>query len=57
LLGRAQLEGEGRGLIIAEGPALTALPEQVLVTIEPIGRRAGPGATPGGRPVVAWPPQ
>jgi RNA polymerase sigma-70 factor (ECF subfamily) len=57
LLGRAQTDGEGRSLIIADGPALTSLPDQVLVTIEPIGHRAGPGSTPSGRPVVVWPPQ
>jgi RNA polymerase sigma-70 factor (ECF subfamily) len=52
-LGRAPLENEGRSLIIAEGPALRALPDQVLVTREPIGQRAG--AAPSGPPVVLWP--
>jgi RNA polymerase sigma-70 factor (ECF subfamily) len=55
LLGRAQLEGEGRSLIIAEGAALQSLPDQVLVTIEPIGRQTDDGATPSGPPVVVWP--
>jgi RNA polymerase sigma-70 factor (ECF subfamily) len=54
LLGRAELEGEGRSLIIAEGPALRSLPDQVVVTVEPIGHRAG--ATPTGPQVVVWPP-
>ena len=40
-LGRATLEGEGRSLIIAEGPALKSLPDRVLVTVEPIDHRAG----------------
>jgi hypothetical protein len=56
LLGRATLE-EGRSLIIAEGPALRSLPDQVLVTIEPIDRHAGAGAKPSGPPVVLWPPR
>jgi RNA polymerase sigma-70 factor (ECF subfamily) len=56
-LGRVQLGGEGRSLIIAEGPALRSIPDQVLVTLEPIGRRAGTGATPSGPPIVIWPPQ
>jgi RNA polymerase sigma-70 factor (ECF subfamily) len=54
-LGRLPLEDEGRSLIIAEGPALRSLPDQVLVTIEPIGHRAG--ATPNGPTVVVWPPR
>ena len=54
-LGRVLLEGEGRSLIIAEGVALTSLPDQVLVTLEPIGRRIGD--TPSGSPVVVWPPR
>lgn len=56
-LGRVPLDGEGRGLIIAENPALTSPPDRVIVTIEPIGRRAGPGGTPNGPTVVVWPPQ
>jgi RNA polymerase sigma-70 factor (ECF subfamily) len=55
LLGRATLEGEGRSLIIVERPALRSLPDQVLVTVEPIGHRAG--ATPSGPQVVIWPPR
>ena len=56
-LGRVQLGDEGRSRIIAEGPALRSLPDQVLLTLEPIGRRAGTGATPSGPPIVVWPPQ
>jgi hypothetical protein len=55
LLGRAALEDEGRSLIIAEGPALRTLPEQVAVTLEPIDHRAG--AAPSGPQVVVWPPR
>jgi RNA polymerase sigma-70 factor (ECF subfamily) len=55
LLGRAPLEGEGRSLIIAEEPALRSLPDQVLVTVEPIGHHAG--AKPSGPLVVGWPPR
>jgi RNA polymerase sigma factor (sigma-70 family) len=55
LLGRVRLEGEGRSLMIAEGAALRSLPDQVLVTIEPVGRHAGDGAMPNGPPVVRWP--
>jgi hypothetical protein len=49
------LEDEGHSLIIAEGPELRSLPDQVLVTIEPIGHRAGDA--PSGPPVVVWPPR
>jgi RNA polymerase sigma-70 factor (ECF subfamily) len=52
-LGHVTLERDGRSLIIAEGPALRSLPDRILVTIEPIGRRAG--ASPNGPPVVRWP--
>jgi RNA polymerase sigma-70 factor (ECF subfamily) len=55
LLGRATLEREGHSLIIAEGPALRSLPDQVLVTVELIVHRAG--ATPSGPEVVVWPPR
>jgi RNA polymerase sigma-70 factor (ECF subfamily) len=53
LLGRATFEGEGPSPIIAEGPVLRSLPDQVLVTVEPIGHRAG--ATPSGPPLILWP--
>jgi hypothetical protein len=55
LLGRVQLDDEGRGLIIAEGPELMTPPDQLRVTLEPIARRAG--ATPSGPQVVVWPPR
>jgi len=55
LLGHAQLNDEGRSLIIAEGPQLIALPDQVLVTLEPIARRDGAGTVPTGPPIVVWP--
>ena len=55
-LGRVEVEGEGRSLVIAEGPELRSLPDQVVVTIEPIDRApAGAGSEPGGPPVVRWP--
>jgi hypothetical protein len=57
LLGRVQLDGEGRSLIIAEGPELTIPPDQLQVTLEPIGAHAGAGAVPTGPPVVRWPAQ
>jgi RNA polymerase sigma-70 factor, ECF subfamily len=57
LLGRVQLDGEGRSLIIAEGPELATPPDQLQVTLEPIGAHAGVGAVPTGPPVVRWPGQ
>ena len=54
-LGSVQLEGEGRSLIIAEGPELRSLPDQVVVTIEPSDRHIGAGSGPVGSPVVRWP--
>jgi RNA polymerase sigma-70 factor, ECF subfamily len=57
LLGRVQLDGEGRGLNVAEGPELTVPPDQLQVTLEPIGNRADAGAAPTGPPVVRWPVQ
>jgi RNA polymerase sigma-70 factor (ECF subfamily) len=56
-LGRVQLEAQGRSQLIAEGPELRSLPDQVLVTIEPIDRHVGAGSEPGGPPVVVWPPR
>ena len=57
LLGRLQLNGDGRSLIIAEGPELATPPDQVQVTLEPIGAHAGAGAVPTGPPVLLWPTQ
>ena len=57
LLGRAQLDNDGRSLIIAEGPELATPPDQLQVTLEPVGNRADAGAAPTGRPVVRWPAQ
>src|SRR5262249_57657294 len=51
-LGRVRLDGQGRSLLIAEGPALRSLPDQVLVTIEPMARHVGDGSEPGGPPGV-----
>jgi hypothetical protein len=55
LLGRVKLDDDGRSLIVAEGPELAALPDQVRVTLEPVGNRADAGAAPTGPPVVRWP--
>jgi NADH dehydrogenase len=55
LLGRAQLDNDGRSLMIAEGPELAIPPDQLQVTLEPIGARAGAGAVPTGPPVIRWP--
>ena len=57
LLGRAQLDNEGRSLMIAEGPELATPPDQLQVTLEPIGARAAAGSVPTGPPVVRWPAQ
>jgi RNA polymerase sigma-70 factor (ECF subfamily) len=57
LLGRPQLNNDGRSLIIAEGRELATLPDQVLVTLEPVENRALPGSAPSGPPVVSWPAQ
>jgi hypothetical protein len=57
LLGRAQFDTDGRSLIIAEGPELATPPDQVQVTLEPIGNRALAGSAPSGLPVVRWPAQ
>ena len=57
LLGRAQLDNDGRSLIIAEGPELATPPDQLQVTLEPVGNRADAGAAPTGLPVVRWPAQ
>ncbi|MGO9913283.1 MAG: sigma factor-like helix-turn-helix DNA-binding protein, partial [Isosphaeraceae bacterium] len=57
LLGRVQLDNDGRSLIIAEGPELATPPDQLQVTLEPVGNRADAGAAPTGLPVVRWPAQ
>ena len=57
LLGRAQLDNDGRSLIIAEGPELATPPDQLQVVLEPVGNRADAGAAPTGLPVVRWPAQ
>jgi RNA polymerase sigma-70 factor (ECF subfamily) len=57
LLGRVHLNAEGRSLIIAEGPALVATPDALLVTLEPVANRTDAGSIPTGRPVVRWPTQ
>ena len=41
----------GRSLIIAEGPELATPPDQLQVTLEPVGNRADAGAAPTGPPV------
>ena len=53
----AQLDNDGRSLIIAEGPELATPPDQLQVTLEPVGNRADAGAAPTGLPVVRWPAQ
>jgi hypothetical protein len=55
LLGRVQLDNDGRSLIIAEGPSLATPPDQLQVTLEPVGNRADAGAAPTGPPVLGWP--
>jgi len=57
LLGRAQLDNDGRSLMVAEAPELATSPEELQVTLEPIGARVGAGAVPTGPPVVRWPAQ
>ncbi len=57
LLGRAKLDNIGRSLIIAEGPELAIPPDQLQVTLEPVGNGADKGAVPVGPPVVRWPAQ
>jgi hypothetical protein len=55
LLGRVQLDAEGRSLIIAEGRELIAPPDQLQVTLEPIAPPPDAGTAPTGPPVVLWP--
>jgi RNA polymerase sigma-70 factor (ECF subfamily) len=57
LLGRPWLDSEGRSLLIAEGPDLVTPPDELLVTLDPIGNRAERGSAPTSAPVVRWPAQ
>ena len=56
LLGRAQLDDDGRSLIIAEGPELATPPDQLQVTLEPVDTRADAGAARPGRRLSAGRP-
>jgi hypothetical protein len=49
------LDNDGRSLLIAEGPELPTRPDQLQVTLNPVGNRGGAGAVPTGPPVVRWP--
>jgi len=49
-LGTARPDASGEARLIAEGPAVAALPEAVRVTLEPLGGRG----YPGGPVVVDW---
>ena len=51
-LGAVQTDAEGNGRLIAEGPALAALPDGVEVTLEPSAGSVSPSA----RVIVAWTP-
>jgi len=51
-LGTVEPDAGGSARLIAENPALAALPDGLEVTLEP---RSG-SATPGGRVIVAWTP-
>jgi hypothetical protein len=53
LLGHVQLDTQGYGLLIAEGPELIDPPDQLQVTLEPITPRAG--TAPTGPPLIRWP--
>jgi RNA polymerase sigma-70 factor, ECF subfamily len=55
LLGRVQLDDDGRSLLIAEGAELARPPDRIQVTLEPISNRDDDRAAPTGRPVVRWP--
>jgi RNA polymerase sigma-70 factor (ECF subfamily) len=55
LLGRAQIDNDGRGLMIVEGPELATPPDQLHVTLEPVGNRADARSAPTGPPVIRWP--
>jgi len=52
LLGAADLDADGNARLIAENPALAALPDGVQVTLEPHGE----SATPSGPVVAEWSP-
>jgi RNA polymerase sigma-70 factor, ECF subfamily len=49
-LGTARPDAGGEARLIAEGPAVAALPEAVRVTLEPLGR----SGYPGGPVVIDW---
>ena len=55
LLGRVQIDDDGRSLLIAEGAELARPPDRIQVTLEPISNRDDDRAAPTGRPVVRWP--
>jgi RNA polymerase sigma-70 factor (ECF subfamily) len=55
LLGRVQLDNDGRSLLIAEGPEMATPPDLVEVTLEPLESRADSGVAPTGPLVVRWP--
>ena len=50
-LGTALPDASGRARIVAEAPALAAVPEALAVTLEP----EGGSPAPSGVPVIAWP--
>jgi hypothetical protein len=54
LLNRAQLGNHARSLIIAKGPELATLANQLLVALEPVCYRAEAGSASIGPPVVHW---
>jgi RNA polymerase sigma-70 factor, ECF subfamily len=57
LFGRAQLDNDGRSLLVAEGPELVIPPDQVQVTLEPSANRADARSAPTGPPIIRWPAQ
>ena len=50
-LGAVALDASGNARLVAEDPALAALPDAIAVTREP----AGGSTTPGPAVVVTWP--
>jgi RNA polymerase sigma-70 factor (ECF subfamily) len=54
-LGRVEVNGEGRGLIIAAGPELADPPDLVQVTLEPMTYNSDRRAAPTGPTVIVWP--
>jgi RNA polymerase sigma-70 factor, ECF subfamily len=55
LLGRVQVDNDGHSLMICEDTELASPPDQVEVTLEPVGHRVAAGSSPDGPPVVRWP--